>query len=200
MARRRRSPRSRARPLPVPGHRRRSLAGVCLLDVRAPVIERDEVGFRFGDFGLGTQAEYGLTTGIVTEVNVEEGQPIKRGAVLFKLDDRADRANLDKARAQLAKDKATQADIERQRQMAINSMGDQAQAAHAYGGSRHGVADALTNEAAFRQGGLLSAQLRSQGFTTALGAAQNENQFGYQYPLARQGLLKMPVPTDSPCR
>ena len=55
-----------------------------------------------------------LATGLVTEVNVEEGQQIKRGAVLFKLDDRADRANLDKARAQLAKDKATQADIERQ--------------------------------------------------------------------------------------
>jgi len=55
-----------------------------------------------------------LTTGIVTEVAVEEGQAVKRGAVLFKLDDRADRANLDKARAQLAKDKATQADLERQ--------------------------------------------------------------------------------------
>ena len=55
-----------------------------------------------------------LTTGVVTEVTVTEGQPVKRGAVLFKLDDRAERANLDKARAQLAKDKATQADIERQ--------------------------------------------------------------------------------------
>ncbi|MEN9492010.1 MAG: hypothetical protein RJA63_2459, partial [Pseudomonadota bacterium] len=55
-----------------------------------------------------------LTTGIITEVSVTEGQPVKRGAVLFKLDDRADRANLDKARAQLAKDKATQADLERQ--------------------------------------------------------------------------------------
>lgn len=55
-----------------------------------------------------------LTTGIITEVSVTEGQPVKRGAVLFKLDDRAERANLEKARAQLAKDKATQADIERQ--------------------------------------------------------------------------------------
>lgn len=55
-----------------------------------------------------------LTTGIITEVSVTEGQPVKRDAVLFKLDDRADRANLDKARAQLAKDKATQADLERQ--------------------------------------------------------------------------------------
>ncbi|MEY2874973.1 MAG: hypothetical protein RLZZ373_2344 [Pseudomonadota bacterium] len=55
-----------------------------------------------------------LTTGVVTEVEVKEGQPVKRGALLFKLDDRAERANLEKAKAQLAKDKATQADIERQ--------------------------------------------------------------------------------------
>ncbi|WP_338416829.1 efflux RND transporter periplasmic adaptor subunit [uncultured Sphaerotilus sp.] len=54
------------------------------------------------------------TTGVITEVAVTEGQAIQRGAVLFKLDDRADRANLDKAKAQLAKDKATQADLERQ--------------------------------------------------------------------------------------
>lgn len=54
------------------------------------------------------------TTGIVTEVAVTEGQSVKRGDLLFKLDDRAERANLEKARAQLAKDKATQADIERQ--------------------------------------------------------------------------------------
>lgn len=54
------------------------------------------------------------TTGIVTEVAVTEGQAVKRGDLLFKLDDRADRANIEKARAQLAKDKATQADIERQ--------------------------------------------------------------------------------------
>lgn len=54
------------------------------------------------------------TTGIVTEVAVAEGQPVRRGDLLFKLDDRAERANLEKARAQLAKDKATQADIERQ--------------------------------------------------------------------------------------
>ena len=55
-----------------------------------------------------------LATGVLTEVSVTEGQLVKRGAVLFKLDDRAERANLEKARAQLAKDKATQADIERQ--------------------------------------------------------------------------------------
>lgn len=54
------------------------------------------------------------TTGIVTEVAVTEGQPVRRGDLLFKLDDRAERANLEKARAQLARDKATQADIERQ--------------------------------------------------------------------------------------
>lgn len=55
-----------------------------------------------------------LTTGTVTEVAVTEGQAVRRGDLLFKLDDRAERANLEKARAQLARDKATQADIERQ--------------------------------------------------------------------------------------
>jgi membrane fusion protein, multidrug efflux system len=54
------------------------------------------------------------TTGVVTEVAVQEGQSVRRGELLFRLDDRADRANLEKAKAQLARDKATQADIERQ--------------------------------------------------------------------------------------
>ncbi|MEX8493822.1 efflux RND transporter periplasmic adaptor subunit, partial [Sphaerotilus sp.] len=53
-------------------------------------------------------------TGVVTDVAVQEGQTVKRGDLLFKLDDRADRANLEKAKAQLARDKATQSDLERQ--------------------------------------------------------------------------------------
>lgn len=54
------------------------------------------------------------TTSTVLEVRVQEGQRVRRGDVLFLLDDRADRANLDKARAQLARDRTTQADLERQ--------------------------------------------------------------------------------------
>ena len=45
----------------------------------------------------------------------------------------------------------TLADLERQRQMQQNQMGAQATRAGAFGGSRHGVAEALTNEAFARQ-------------------------------------------------
>lgn len=55
-----------------------------------------------------------LSTATVLEVRVQEGQPVRRGDVLFVLDDRADRANADKARAQLARDRATLADLDRQ--------------------------------------------------------------------------------------
>lgn len=50
----------------------------------------------------------------VQKVAVKEGQPVRRGDVLFVLDDRNERANLDKARAQLQRDRATLADYERQ--------------------------------------------------------------------------------------
>jgi len=63
-------------------------------------------------------------------------------------------------------------DNERQRQMAIQAGQSQATAAGAFGGSRHGVADSLTNGEYARVGASTSAGLRSQGFQTALGAAQ----------------------------
>ena len=66
------------------------------------------------------------------------------------------------------------ADLERQRQMQQNQLGAQATAANAFGGSRQGIAEAATNEAFARQGGQLAANLRNQGFTTALGAAQTD--------------------------
>lgn len=69
---------------------------------------------------------------------------------------------------------ATQADIERQRQMAINQGGANATMAHAFGGARQGVADSLTNEAALRTSAQSSAQLRDQGFQTAAGLAGND--------------------------
>jgi RND family efflux transporter MFP subunit len=51
---------------------------------------------------------------IVKKVHVKEGQFVKAGETLFSLDDRADRANLEKARAQRQRDLATLADLERQ--------------------------------------------------------------------------------------
>jgi hypothetical protein len=84
---------------------------------------------------------------------------------------------------------ASMGDAEKFRQMAVNNTADAANAAGAFGGSRHGVAEALTNQGALQQFGLLSAQLRSQGYGQALDAAQRENAMAYEYPLARQGLL-----------
>lgn len=54
-----------------------------------------------------------LTT-TVREVLVREGQAVRQGQLLFRFDDRADAANLAKARAQLLRDQATLADLERQ--------------------------------------------------------------------------------------
>jgi membrane fusion protein, multidrug efflux system len=51
---------------------------------------------------------------IVTKVHVAEGQFVRAGEPLFSLDDRADRANLEKAKAQKQRDEATLADLERQ--------------------------------------------------------------------------------------
>lgn len=54
------------------------------------------------------------TTSTVAQVLVKDGQNVKKGELLFRFDDRADRAALDKARAQLARDRAALADLERQ--------------------------------------------------------------------------------------
>lgn len=66
----------------------------------------------------------------------------------------------------------TLSDLERQRQMAVNTTGAQATQAGAFGGSRHGVAEARTNEGFARQGAQTFGNLQQQGFNTALGAAQ----------------------------
>jgi len=72
----------------------------------------------------------------------------------------------------------TQQDIERQRQMATNTLGAQASQAGAFGGSRHGVAEGMTNEGFARQAADTFAQQRAQGFNTALGAAQQQQGIG----------------------
>jgi len=68
----------------------------------------------------------------------------------------------------------TLGDLESQRQMAANTTGAQASAANAFGGSRHGVADSLTNAAFAKQGAETFGNLQQQGFNTALNAAQNQ--------------------------
>jgi RND family efflux transporter MFP subunit len=50
----------------------------------------------------------------VRRVAIREGQTVRQGDLLFTFDDRADRANLEKARAQVAHDRAALADLQRQ--------------------------------------------------------------------------------------
>ncbi|MCV2420942.1 efflux RND transporter periplasmic adaptor subunit [Paucibacter sp. DJ2R-2] len=54
------------------------------------------------------------TSSVVREVLIKDGDTVRRGQVLFRFDDRPDRANVERARAQLARDRASLADAERQ--------------------------------------------------------------------------------------
>jgi hypothetical protein len=76
----------------------------------------------------------------------------------------------------------TLGDIERARQGQISAEGARATAAGAFGGTRQGVTRALVDEAALRNVGNLSAQLRQQGFTQAqnLGLSQEELRRQYE--------------------
>lgn len=64
--------------------------------------------------------------------------------------------------------------LDRQREIALMSNSDKARAASAFGGSRHGVVDAITNAEAIRGAGDLSAELRKMGFDTASGLMQQD--------------------------
>lgn len=65
----------------------------------------------------------------------------------------------------------TLSDLDLQRQRSINNQAGGFTQAGAFGGSRQGVADSLTNEAYLRESANASAALRSQGFNTAAGLA-----------------------------
>ena len=77
-------------------------------------------------------------------------------------------------------------DLERQRQVQAQADAARASAAGAFGGSRAGVAQALTNEAFARQGGQLAANLRQQGFAGAQQLAQQDLNRQMQGMLANQ--------------
>ena len=65
------------------------------------------------------------------------------------------------------------ADLGQAQDMSLNQLGAQAQAANAFGGSRQGVAEAQTRLGHGKQAANMIGNLRSQGFNTALNAAQN---------------------------
>ena len=54
------------------------------------------------------------TTSTIRKVHIKEGQTVKAGELMFSLDDRNEQANVSKAQAQIARDRATLADLERQ--------------------------------------------------------------------------------------
>ena len=79
----------------------------------------------------------------------------------------------------------TMQDMNRSRQMAMNDIGYQAGQAGAFGGSRHGIAEAETNRNFFDTMGRTAAGLRSDGFNNAVNYGfQNQ---GMQSQLAGQG-------------
>ena len=79
-------------------------------------------------------------------------------------------------------------DVELARQRAGLSDRAAATAAKAFGGSRQGVAEALTNEAALRNASSTAANLRSAGFTTAAQLGQSDAARMLQAQMANQGV------------
>ena len=69
---------------------------------------------------------------------------------------------------------ATMRDIERQRQMQLNTDAAGAVAAGAFGGSRHGLVEAETNRSANQQAIDSIARMRQQGYDTALASTDAE--------------------------
>ena len=79
-------------------------------------------------------------------------------------------------------------DIEDQRRMGQIAEAQRATAARAFGGSRQGVQQSLTNAAALRQAATAAANLRQQGFGQAAQLAQQARQIGRQGAMDVMGL------------
>jgi hypothetical protein len=73
-----------------------------------------------------------------------------------------------------------------QRQQALNQVGDQALKTGAFGGSRQGISEGVTNAGAAMQAGQLASQLQAQNFAQAQQAAQNDINRNLQAQLANQ--------------
>ena len=75
---------------------------------------------------------------------------------------------------------ATLAELNRQNRIALNNTNQNATSENAFGGTRQAVADALTNDDYARAAANTAANLNSQGFNTASGLLQNNQQMGLQ--------------------
>jgi hypothetical protein len=82
----------------------------------------------------------------------------------------------------------TLGDIEEQRQMAQLAEAQRATQSKAFGGSRQGVAQALTNEAALKAAGRATSALRQQGYQQAANLALLNRQLGRQGAMDVLGL------------
>lgn len=81
----------------------------------------------------------------------------------------------------------TMADLERARQMQQNVSDYQMGRAGAFGGSRHGIADAESNRNFYDRAGELAGNLRQQGFTQAQNIAGQDANRMMQASIANQG-------------
>lgn len=84
---------------------------------------------------------------------------------------------------------ASMADLEKARQRASQQIGQQATAAKAFGGSRQGIAEAISNAEFGDTAGRTIAQLRAQGFDTAANLMQQDVARQQQAGLSNQAAL-----------
>jgi hypothetical protein len=76
--------------------------------------------------------------------------------------------------------------LDQQRMQALNQVGDTAVRTGAFGGSRQGISEGVTNANAAAGAGNLASQLMAQNFTQAQAAATNDLQRNYQMQAANQ--------------
>ena len=68
---------------------------------------------------ISTVDLHSQTTSTIVKVHIKEGQFVKQGELMFSLDSRSENANVEKAQAQVMRDRATLADLERQYQRSM---------------------------------------------------------------------------------
>lgn len=76
--------------------------------------------------------------------------------------------------------------LDQQRMQALNQVGDTAVRTGAFGGSRQGISEGVTNANAAAGAGNLASQLMAQNFSQAQAAATNDLQRNYQMQAANQ--------------
>jgi RND family efflux transporter MFP subunit len=138
----------------------------------APAVAVQVVSAQLQDVPLETRASATVVSlaalevrpqvsGLVTRVHIREGQYVRAGQLLFSLDERSDRANLDKAQAQLARDQASLQDLQRQYRRSQELVAQQFVA--------QGAADTLQAQVAQQQAQLQLARASVQAAQVTLG-------------------------------